>query len=334
MINKLKIRWTKDGKYPINVFDEEYWDFFLDLYGVKKSWEDLIHGIERDYQGDPGLFLEDFYLRRDKMLKSIKETPEMEKFNAPWKKDLEPSKDNPLSPFYDLPEEFKKIRRGNIYNPEFQDKWFYSIDLKKANLQAMNFFNRCWFTGKKLIEGTYLSEDLYKEWLTGFEEPGKECLNSYIRNSKYVREVIFGNLNPDRQIRIERYLLSRVALCLPEKLRENLVQFGNDELLIEVDRSDFEFPEIDQKEEVFIDIREELFQLKKIPLLTPSGADIDSWYRLRTDGSYDFKGVNKHFFAQVYEYMNNIDPDPEERDLLFYCEKDLAKFMKRLKPYN
>ena len=61
----LKKRFVDDLKFPITVFEDGYWEFYLELYEkefhVKTLWEKLLEDIEGEYEGNIQSFLSDFY---------------------------------------------------------------------------------------------------------------------------------------------------------------------------------------------------------------------------------------------------------------------------------
>jgi hypothetical protein len=52
---------------------------------------------------------------------------------------------------------------------------------------------------------------------------------------------------------------------------------------------------------------------------------------LREGKGPEYKGIHKHYHAQIYESIHNIPVSPEEYDLVFYQEKEPAKFINRIK---
>ena len=89
----LKKRFVSEYKLPLSVFEQEYWDYFLNLYGVRRQWENLLAGIDRDYGGNADLFLKAFYELRDSLLADLHEKIP-EEFNG---SDKTPDKRNILS---------------------------------------------------------------------------------------------------------------------------------------------------------------------------------------------------------------------------------------------
>ncbi len=350
-LDKLKIRFTKDNKIPIDVFEEEYWDFYISLYEnthqSRTKWLSLLEGIEKEYPSVQS-FLDAFYKRREVMLQNLWSKTNkdgknlMELFNSGEKKIS--SRDNIISSFYNNEQEWlKNIQKKDVYNPEHVGEWFLSIDLRKANFQAMLWYNPEFFIGKSLKSGQSI-DDLYYEWISKFEVKGEETLNSYIRESKYFREVVFGNLNPDRAIRIEKWMIAHVSekvkvILDTSKVQYKFMQHGSDEIVIKVE--DYEkilnlLPILKQQvtdvpEVGPVDVKVELYQLEDLCLESNNGHKVEAYRKNHHDGKFVLKKVHKHYYAQVYEICYGIQPDEQERDLIFYSENEPAKFMHRIK---
>ena len=343
MNNELKKRFVNDNKIPINVFEEEHWNYQLDLFeGYFKSrtaWNNLCSGIKEEYDGNPDLFLKAFYDRRERMIQEIGN-------NAPpsYKSGENKivAKEYIRSKFYDITQDYlSTVQRKDLYNKENLESWFLSIDLVKANFQALRWYYPDFFPGVKKEEST---QSAYLSWLSYFEKPEEKCLNSYIKSSKYFREVVFGNLNPDRQIRIEHWMIAKVCDKVKEILdQENAKylarQHGSDEVVLEVE--DYEhinsiLPKIKEATKFVegigqVDVKIELYKLSGLDIKTWAGKDVDAYRKLYLDGSFTLKSIDKHYFPQIYEFFMGIEPDKDDRDLVFNhgCNEP-AKFIHRL----
>jgi hypothetical protein len=346
VLDDLKRRFIKEYRLPIPVIESDYWEYYLNLYDnsfdCKKLWDNLMTGLEKDYSGNINQFLEDFYNVRENMLTSIKNNISeyfLSKGGMPSKT---ADKNDPCSPYYDLPNKYKMVRKDSIYNSEFVGQYFLAIDLKKANVQALNWYDNSLFVGKPVDETTDI-DTIYQEWLDKFKKG--TYVDKYVKESKYIREVVFGNINPNRQIRIERYLVAKVLdYILPNLSKElKLVQIGSDEAVISVPKeflsqinSENLIKEV--RKQLGIDIKAELFKLEVKKFLSSSQKTI-SVFRKRPIASNsekgmanEYKGISKLFYSQIYQWIYDIAPDPSDRDLVFYNEKELAKFLVRIVP--
>lgn len=193
--NTLK-KFTKDFGLPIAVLDEPYFSYFLSLYDdycqIRKKYT-LLDNAVVSLGGEDSFF--SVYGELKDNIFSIKETPAYQRF---------------------ITEDFSRFNVQNVYSQKdiFKSsnngKHFISIDLAKANFQAFRFFDR------ELVLGAESYEELLRKY-TQIE---------YFIESKYIRQVNFGNMNPKRQITIERFLIERVLQALitrkiihPESIR-------------------------------------------------------------------------------------------------------------------
>jgi hypothetical protein len=205
-------RFVRDNNLPIPVLnDRDKFFYYVNLYedslGTKTLYEDMCDEIVNDFNGDANLFLTHYYQVRDNMINGI--------LNCPKYKDF---LDADMKAF-GICDKLKNTLRGNVYNSDNIGKYFLSIDLHKANFQALKFFD------ETLVQNTNSYDDYVKHYTK----------SEYIRNSKYTRQVVFGNCNPSRQITIEKHLVS----LFYENFEYSddilkLVRFNNDEIVFEI----------------------------------------------------------------------------------------------------
>lgn len=209
----LSKRFVSDYKLPIPLFSKQWKDFeyFLNLYegefGAYSKWIKLYDLIQERYNGEPEKFLADFYKRREEVVQFF--------HNNPAQKDFAEMDMNQFAI-----KERPNVTSKNIYNGNGVGKVFISIDLKKANFQAMKFVNPA------LVNNA----ETYEEFISNFAD------FDYFKESKYLRQVVFGQSNPKRQITIESYLIYKVWVEWKEFYPQygNLVSLSNDEFVIEV----------------------------------------------------------------------------------------------------
>ena len=168
--------------------------------------------------------------------------------------------------------------------------------------------------------GNEIGVNSYNELLKKFTE------DEYYFISKKIRQVIFGDLNPARQQRIQKFVINN--LC--KKLKENgciLSSASSDEIIIQnPDLTSKDIKEIlkDTPEE-FKFFRVEDFVFEKID----ENHDFFVKTTLTETGpKTEFKNVPGHVFSQVYKrYLNQ---ESNDYDLLFYHEGFLAQFKEKL----
>jgi hypothetical protein len=299
--NKVLKRFVKDYKLPIQVIQQPYFEYFLDLYNAdynaKEKYKLLEQAISKFDSED--IFLAEYYNIRDKVINSIKETEAFQDFNNMKLDDFNvPNKGYPAHDIFNL---------GNI------DKYFISIDLKKANFQALKYFN------KEIILNCNIYEDLI----------GMFTDMDYMKESKYLRQVIFGNMNPKRQVKMERYITEQILNYLLAKgfFKEKQIKMvSNDEMIFELDFAEaWDLWNEDYikliniiKDKLNFNVDIEVFKLNNIN---------NTKYFVKkfiNKTGYELMCVPLVYFAQVYKQYNNLQI--EDNDLLFYYENQVCKF--------
>lgn len=369
-IRKLKHRFVDDQKLNLTVIDDPYWDFYLDLFekelGSRTLWDKVVKGIHEEYDGNIPKFLEDFYAVRDKMIKDIRAltdesgTNMFDVFNQPdqtVRPGYEHQHYDVNGPFYTVPaEERKEIRKGDVYNEACTGHTFLSLDLEKANVQALSYFYPPFITGKQ-IDREYSVRDMYEEYLAKYlqEEGLSEVLTFYISRSKYFRQVVFGNLNADRQTKIEKYLIWNAGKKITAWLTSldvswEYAQLGSDELVVEILDPTNDIPKFygelqtevgklqegplipDDPHSMGITVRAEIFDLIGYEFLTASDHSVRVYKKKYRDGRVEYKKLERTYRAQIYEILNGLPFDPSERDMVFNYQKEAnAKFLNRLR---
>lgn len=318
-MNTLKSRFVDDFKLPITVYEEPYWSFQISLFekefGSETSWTKLIKGIENEYGGSYEAFLSDFYAYRESLIQGIHGSPAFDLL-----KNLPP-----------IPKTQEINCQGgeNIYNEARVGKSYVSIDLRKANIQALMWLSDDFFGSKK---GEKVN-DVYKRWLLSYMPEGKELLKWYVSESKYLRQVILGNCNAKSQIKVEKYLVRQAGLMIHSHIPgSTIIQVGNDEMILEVPgKVDPDGMEDLVFDETGIDVKVENFRLSSIEFLTQNGHTVRVYKKTDLNsGKATYKGIQRQYYSQIYEILNGIEPDPDDRDMVFYYEKEPAKFIGRL----
>lgn len=353
-LKKLKGRFNDDQKLQVSVLEEPYWSYLLGLYGKTDLWESLLRGIDQEYDGSAEKFLEDFYGVRERMIQDIKESPQWPVFNQPqgrkvYLEEFAHEHFDLAGPFYNV--DRGGIKKGDIYNEQSCGKMFLELDLSKANLQALSYFWPGFLTGRGITTG-YGAEELWDEW-TGKYLTGKpDTLAWYIRESKYLRQVVFGNLNADRQVKLERYLVWNAGLKVTQWLDKEGIgweyaQLGSDELMLRVERA----PDMERLvAEVIaplqtqplipsdpfssgISVKAGLFTLYGYEFRTPADHAVRVYKkRYLGEDRIEWKKIEKTYRPQIWEILHGIPSDPEEKDLVFTYQKEgNAKFLGRLR---
>jgi hypothetical protein len=108
-----------------------------------------------------------------------------------------------------------------LYKPENGDKYFISLDLIKAN------FNSLRYVDPDMVLGCHTWEDLVSQFSS----------LEYLKQSKYYRQMIFGNLNGKKTLAVSSHIIKEVySLLLENKPKDFILHtrsLTQDEIIIE-----------------------------------------------------------------------------------------------------
>ena len=306
MENKLKQRFVKDYNLPINIYDDRLFSYYIGLYDFfpVDTYVKLCQNVEEKYGGNVSLWLDDCAKVRDAAIFGVIESDKYKSFND--------SKN--LLKEYDID---IKVGEHSLYSQETNGKRYVSIDLKKANFQALKFAG-------------VLDDASYEDFITKYD--GDE----YIINSKYLRQVIFGKMNPGRTVKVEKYIVSKIHEIVSPVFPEwKLYSFNSDELIYSLD--DF-YPGEDTlnsivgavKELLGVEVRAECVEIKKLPIVNVNGNGVDTYVRtnINTNESV-LKKASTTFFPQIYKLWKG--KAIQDEDLYVYFDDQLAKFVEPLR---
>lgn len=324
----LRKRFVKDYNLPINVVDSPYFEYYMDSYDwfPKKEYQALIEEIDTRFDGNINLWLEEYSKIRDEIITKIENSEEYKAFNEFDLKTLHPCMATVA--------ELKNTPDLNIYNQSSVGKTFVSIDLKKANFQALKYIN----------PAIVFNAETYEDMIDMFT-PER---NDYFRTSKYTRQVIFGKLNPKRTIVVEKYIMSKIYEYINESMEKifsecKLIAYKSDELIYEVNEVNEEnFDNIDQsfinfeyliKNSLKIDVRIEIFKIGRIECKNHNDITVDCYIRHNLiTGEEVLKSCSQIFYPQFYKLWKNISIFA--LDQCFIAEGQLAQFHLPLKLVN
>ncbi|MFJ8531129.1 hypothetical protein [Bacillus sp. NPDC094106] len=304
----LKNRFVKDFSLPIKVFQEPYFSYYLDLYDethqTKQKYNMFKDAVER-HGGERG-FMDYYNQLKVKVTNTIKQTNAFDIFNHDRLEEYEVQKHS--------------FSKQNIYQKENVGKVFVSVDLKTANFQALKWYDN------SLVLGMDSYEDLIKIFTD----------EKYLMQSKYIRQVIFGNLNPKKQIKIEEYLTYSILQVLLQDdvcKEEDVKMLSRDEIIFEIPKEkaiSFNGSAI----ESFIGdwFENELCVKVTVFQLVSAGkyfAKRFADYAMGYSDEYKFVCVPNIEFPQIYKDFYNMPLN--EKDLVFYHEGRLAKFLEPIK---
>lgn len=289
-INKIFI---KDLSMPIAVYLDPYFDYLLNLidpyYNSISKYELLKKEVELNGLKE---FEENNRKTMFKLLDKMKEHKGYETFN-----NLD----------YKTFQSETKIQKRVLYQPNNVGKSFFSIDLVQANFQCL----------LSVVPEIFDGFDNYDDFVTA------NGFNDYMKISKQIRQVIFGNLNPKKQQSVQKSMMNLIA----DKLFKNGVDLNSihslssDEIVFEC--NDFEKVKIQSiLSELDFNLRIEKFTLER-PFK-------QAMYVKKLDNSdVIFKMVSTSMMAEFIKRFEGREL--EDMDFYFFDEnKRLAKY---IKPY-
>jgi len=294
--NTLKRRFVKDTGIPICIFEDKYWDYFLNLYDKyydsKRKWSYFLNVYSYCDSNEEKFFeMENNIIQN--AVEKIKNTPEYEDFN---KSNFEIIESN-------LPPD------KNLYISDNNEKRFISIDLIKANYNVLRRYN------SKLVLDTLTYEDFIKKF----------TIYVYFIQSKQIRQVIFGNLNPKKIRTLQKKIMIDILNFIQNDYykipTEDIYSLSSDEIIIVNDLnknySDKNYMEKLKESMNAFNARVNSFTLKKL-------GDYDFYMKEFDDGRIEFKGIPNYFIPQVIKHITGEDLNAQ--DMLFYFENLRCRF--------
>ena len=292
----IKKRFVSDYNLPIKLFDDEMFAYYIDLY-------DKMHNTKYKYQmleqsvmtckGEEG-FLKEFNSIKDEIISDISSKESYKRLSGTKVHVLHNTK--------------YQVSKRNIYSPEFDGKHMISIDLTKANFNSMKYYDSALVNDK----------ETYEDFISDY------TADPYMKESKQLRQVIFGNLLPTKQQSIQKAIMNMIIDSILDTMPITISSMGSDEIIIheENEGNDLSLSKIIPTKLLDI-IKIEQFKLLHIHPTKP-------FYAKVMENKTEFKNVPNIYYPQVYKHFANIPI--EDKDLLFEYEGELATFVNPLYP--
>lgn len=304
---KLREGFCKDSDIPIKIFEEPYFSDRVKLYDEYYGCLDALEVFKEEVLDNPKYFDAHDYFKeyndvRVRVVEAIKGSRGYQDFN---------SDDMNL---YAVDEKYRGLSKKDIYNLDNVGKTFISVDIVKANFYGLYHYD------SNIFEGATCWEDFISRF-TG---------NRHIINSKYVRQVIFGNCNPKRQITYERKVMSTCLDVLLSNIGTDSVCpvcLHNDELVFDV--SSLHSDRVQWAEEEFkkilsrliVPVSVESFTLHEIPEYRGYFKEFPDRY----NRPIEFKCVDSNLLPFAIRYIRG--EDVTENDKVFVFNGRLAKYL-------
>lgn len=297
----LKQRFCKDMNLTIKIFEEPYFANFLKLYDEQynavSKYNRFVSAVNQF--GSEQNYFEAYNALKDAVIEYLNENEDM-KFFAQEEDMNKFSCQNKGYPTRDI---FKETNDGKV---------FVSIDMVKGNFTALHHYN------PNIVKGC----STYEEFIRTFTDV------PHFVESKYIRQVVFGNVNPKRQVTYEKYLMDMVLTKLLETgviKPENVEFFSTDEIVLAV--PDDMVSDRMVNEEFYnsvmnvvkwakdnnINVRGEFFELKKIQ----GTSGFVKKFMMGKDG-VDFKCLD--FLTMPFVLRAYQKEEPNDMDRVFLYE--------------
>jgi|APSaa5957512535_1039671.scaffolds.fasta_scaffold53114_3 hypothetical protein len=306
--NSLRKSFIKDHSIPISVVEAPYFGHQMELLDKQYKTSHKASMLNDALLVFPNI--EDLHKHiretRERIVDDIKNSDPYKEFQN---RVMGFSQDTP-----NIPKDIKK----SIYKPDCTGIDLVSLDLTEANFNILRTYK-------------VLSEKTYRELVTKYTDL------EYFIQSKKIRQVIFGNLNPKRQLACIRFLTKSMAEGLSKKFPNfEIASLSHDEVIFKMpDGEDLPNDEMDLLEEYVwfassfpnpLHIRIEEFKLERLDI--PKSPYVKRF----PDGSYDLKCCPGNYTLEVIRYLN--DEAPNLNDRVFNLDGRLATYAAPLFPLS
>jgi len=302
---QLRGRFAEDYSIPVTAIIDPYFDkqihLLEDSFGAATKYLELLEIIKKEFNGNPQAFLEHRRSVKDKILNEILSSDAYKAMLADK---------SPLEDYKPL------VGSRELYTEEQDGCMFISLDLIKANFQALR----------------YIDPSIVRDCETWEEYVSKFTDIPYIAAAKQVRQEVLGKLNGKRLAAIERRIANEFAKVLVERYGEKFTLFSikTDEIILKFNGKEKEFEKFELNNEEFQGFK---FRANKFKLYKRVFKRALSEKRIVVYEKEDYlndrrrilKAVPATYYPQVYKLLNGMKIN--DSDLVFAYDHELAKFM-------
>lgn len=203
------------------------------------------------------------------------------------------------------------LQKIEVYSMANVGHTFISIDLKSANFNSLRWFSA------KMFDGYETFSDYLKEFTD----------LKYFQESKYLRQVVFGHLEPKKQVVIQKNLMISISELISKEFDiaiGDIKSVGTDELVILVDPNDAgEFVRsIESKIAYSNKSLAEIIKVEAFTLASINGRKM--FVKEYLDGSKEFKAIPHNVFLQAFKRYYGLEIN--QADLMFEHDGHLAYY--------
>lgn len=296
-LHTLRKKFVKDYGLPITIYQSPYFEYYLELYEELHQAKTLFALYEKEVRDAGGIeaYLQSYNELKNRIIEYVKEKPSFQSFN------------DSLLTEYNVKMELPKAK---LYHPDNHGGRFISVDLEKANFHALRYFDA------DIVD----EDETYLQWLRRFTN------SEHMARSKNLRQIIFGNLNPKKQQKLQKYITHSFLEVVGQFADANsIMSASHDEIIVRVG-GDFDKEKL--KEEL-VSVHNHAFPLHVEEfVLKVQEPHLQYGYvkEYVDNGKIEFKGVPASFMAQAYK--NYLNEPLDDRDLLFFYEGRVASFVR------
>lgn len=306
-IKQLRNRFLKDYDLPIQIVHSPYFEERLELaesnYNAKTKYNNLLTLINERFDGKPSKFLDEYNRVKTNVITTVSNSEAFKDFSSNDKfliKDIKPI-----------------CTSRNLYTNEQDGCLFLSFDMKKANFQTLRYAN----------PAIVFDANTYEEFI------GKFTDLDYLKESKYSRQRIFGELNPKRTMSLEQSITTEFTR--EYKARLGIYGFApfslkTDEIIFKFEGSEDEFESFNisptiEYDGIIYKVSKFKLHARQFKLATSSSIltvyekeeYLDAHRRI-------LKGVPATYYPQVDKLLRGEEIKPS--DLKFYYEHEICSF--------
>lgn len=309
----LKKRFCDDYSVPITLFMEPHFTNQIKVLGFERQYEELQFLIDKVFNGSEAAFFDYSAELRNGMIDYIKESNVHQTLQT-----------IDLSNMYLVATELKNIPQKDVFKETNIGKKFISIDLKEANYTSLAFFGR--EIGHSFPAGNSKLTVSYKDFM------GRFTARNYFKESKQLRQAIFGCCNSKRIEHIERYIMSTLFLELQKNLiRESILLtpddiqcFNKDEIILKIDG--YTNDVVEEIKRMALKIARDIAPIKVESFLLEKVQNSKTYIKRFDDGTYKLKCMPKSEAITVTKFMKGIPITSD--DLVFMGDgKRLATYL-------
>jgi hypothetical protein len=268
---------VKDFDLPISILSSPYFEYFLELYEkdfqTQTKYQYLLDALS-SLKGESGLAKESARIK-DSIIKDIKGTAAFERFS-----------EVPESKFKHHDVSNHSWTSADVFKQPNTNKIFIAIDLTSANFNSLRKV-----IGDDIVLGAHSWNDLISRYST----------LPYFKYSKAFRQLIFGNLNPNKQkVLITFICRTLLDLLVETPLKNRITNVLADEIEIESSlegaNSDLEIISRTLMNSEYFDILH--IEVYRLALIPPRSYFVKEIFKL-TEFVVDTKSIVKRSFKCI-----------------------------------